>query len=166
MKGRARGLFVLMSGALWLCTSPVATQDARVSGWTLTDDGLPLSKVEVVLACPPAPVRRTVSDDRGHFELANLPAGNCRLWGTKPGYVDASIEGDPYVQGQYNIRVLEGSWRDGFELRLARGVILTGRITDALHGTQSRSSPHSGRLRRVHSGHRGADRTRRDHRRP
>ena len=131
MKGRARGLFVLMSGALWLCTSPVATQDARVSGWTLTDDGLPLSKVEVVLACPPAPVRRTVSDDRGHFELANLPAGNCRLWGTKPGYVDASIEGDPYVQGQYNLRVPEGSWRDGFELRLARGVILTGRITDA-----------------------------------
>jgi protocatechuate 3,4-dioxygenase beta subunit len=61
----------------------------------------------------------------------NLPPGNCRLWGTKRGYVDANIEGDPYVQGQYSLRVLEGAWRDGFELRLARGVTLTGRITDA-----------------------------------
>jgi hypothetical protein len=133
VKGRARELFLVISGALLLCTPHVflATQDARLSGWTLTDDGLPLSAVEVVLACPPAPVRRTVSDDRGHFELPNLPAGNCRLWGTKPGYVDANIEGDPYVQGQYNLKVLEGAWRDGFELRLARGVILTGRITVA-----------------------------------
>jgi hypothetical protein len=133
VKRRARGLFVLISGALLLCSPPVflATQDARLSGWTLTDDGLPLSAVEVVLACPPAPVRRTVSDDRGHFELVNLPAGNCRLWGTKRGYVDANGEGDPYVRDQYNLKVLEGAWRDGFELRLARGVILTGRITDA-----------------------------------
>lgn len=38
--------------------------------------------------------------------------------------------------------MLEGAWRDGFELRLARGVILTGRITDA------RGRP--GRKTRVH----------------
>ena len=136
MKGRARELFLVISGAWVFCTSSVlpATEGARLSGWTLTDNGLPLAGVEVVLACPPAPVKRTVSDDRGRFDLVNLPPGNCRLWGTKPGYVDGGAEGDPYVQSQYGLTVAEGVWRDGFELRLARGVMITGRIIDARGG--------------------------------
>jgi protocatechuate 3,4-dioxygenase beta subunit len=132
LRCRVRELFVV-SGALllWASNPFLATDGARVSGWTLTRDGLALSGVEVVLACPPAPVRRTLSDDQGRFELANLPAGNCTLRGSKPGYVDANVEGDPGIQGAYGLRVLEGTSRDGFEMRLDRGVILTGRITDS-----------------------------------
>ena len=105
------------------------SQGARLSGWTLTTDGQPLAGVEVVLACPAtAPARRTQSDDRGRFELMNLPPANCRLWGTKRGYVDANVEGDAGLSGAYSLRVNEGAWRDGFELRLARGAVLTGRI--------------------------------------
>ena len=63
--------------------------------------------------------------------MLDLPPGNCRLWGTKRGYVEAHAEGDPYVRDQYSLQVLQGTWRDGFELRLARGAILAGRITDA-----------------------------------
>jgi hypothetical protein len=82
------------------------------------------------LACPPNPVRRTMSDDRGRFDLTNLPPGNCTLRGTKAGYVDDSAEGDPGVEGQYALKVVEGIWRDGFELRLAQGVIVSGRVID------------------------------------
>jgi hypothetical protein len=101
-------------------------EGARVSGWTLSDDGQPLSGVEVVLACPPNPVRRTVSDDHGRFDLTNVAPGNCRLFATKRGYVEASAVGDPGIEGSYNLRVTEESWRDGFELRLARGAVLSG----------------------------------------
>ena len=133
VKRRKRRLVLAISAASWLCVSHpgLGAEGARLSGWTLTEDGLPLPAVQVVLACPPAPVRRTVADDRGRFDLMNLPPGNCRLWGTKRGYVDANAEGDPDVRGPYSLKVLEGAWRDGFELRLARGMILTGRITDA-----------------------------------
>jgi carboxypeptidase family protein len=69
-----------------------------------------------------------MSDDRGRFAFANLPSGNCRMWGTKAGYVDKDAVGDPDVRGPYSLKVVEGIWRDGFELRLARGVIVTGRV--------------------------------------
>jgi hypothetical protein len=101
-------------------------EGARVWGWTLSDDGQPLSGVEVVLACPPNPVRRTVSDDHGRFDLTNVAPGNCRLFATKRGYVEASAVGDPGIDGSYNLRVTEENWRDGFELRLARGAVLSG----------------------------------------
>ncbi len=118
--------------ALWLSgpTLSLAAGGARLSGWTLTDAGVPLAGVEVALACPPARSRRTVSDERGRFEFVNVPPGDCRLFARKRGYVEASAEGDPDVKGQYNLRVREGVSRDGFELRLSRGVILTGHITD------------------------------------
>jgi hypothetical protein len=133
VKGKPRARLLAMFCAFVFSAPHVclATEGARLSGWTLSDDGLPLAGVEVVLACPPAPVRRIVSDEWGYFELVDLPPGYCRLRGTKRGYVDANIDGDPGVHGLYNLKVTQDAWRHGFELRLARGVILTGTITDA-----------------------------------
>lgn len=105
-------------------------EGGRVSGWTLAEDGSPLAGVEVVLACPPNPVRRSVSDESGRFDLTNLPSANCGLRATKAGYVDSSVGGDHNVDAQYGLKIAAGIWRDGFELRLTRGVIVSGRIID------------------------------------
>jgi hypothetical protein len=40
----------------------------RIAGWTTTPDRAPLAGVEVALACPPQPVRRTMVDG----DIANL----------------------------------------------------------------------------------------------
>ena len=109
-----------------------ALQTARITGWTLTDSGNVLPGVEVALACPKSgPGRRTVSDERGVFRFDGLPPGDCHLWGSKRGYTDQDAEGDPGMTGQYNLRILAGSVRDGVELRLARGVIVRGTVKDA-----------------------------------
>lgn len=105
-------------------------EGGRVSGWTLTPDGRPLGGVDVALPCPPAPVQRTVSDESGRFDLTNLAPGNCRLIARKRGYVDASDNGEPGAPGGYGLAVTAGAWRDGFELRLAKGAVLTGRVKD------------------------------------
>lgn len=105
-------------------------EGGRVSGWTLTEDGRPLGGVDVALPCPPARVQRTVSDESGRFDLTNLAPGNCRLIARKRGYVDASHSGEPGAPGGYGLAVTAGAWRDGFELRLAEGAVLTGRVKD------------------------------------
>lgn len=122
--------WIASSGLLAALPAIHAQEGARVSGWTLNEDGSPLAGVEVVLACPPNRVRRTVSDASGRFDLTNLPRGNCNLRGTKAGYVDDTARGDPDGSGHYALKVAEGVWRDGFELRLARGVIVSGRVLD------------------------------------
>ena len=110
----------------------VAMQTARITGWTLTESGEVLPGVAVALACPKSgPARNTISDERGVFQFEGLPAGECHLWGTKRGYTDKDAEGDPGLTGQYNLRILAGSVRDGVELRLARGVIVRGTVKDA-----------------------------------
>ena len=131
MNARRTALALIASTGL-LCTLPglQAQEGARVSGWTLNEDGSPLAGVEVILACPPNPVRRTPSDESGRFDLTNVLPGNCSLRGTKAGYVDDTAQGDPDARGQYALKVAEGVWRDGFELRLARGVIVSGRVID------------------------------------
>ena len=112
MQAGRRPLLQLISAAIVLCAAPVipATEGARVSGWTLTDDGRPLAGTEVFLACPPAPVRRTVSGEDGRFDLSNLPSGNCRLGARKAGYLDATAEGDRDVRSAYSLKVLQGTY--------------------------------------------------------
>lgn len=139
-----RRLALVVSGALWLCglPAPTAARGASLAGWTLSDDGRPLAGVEVIVACPPGPVSRTVSDGQGRFELVDLRPGNCLLRGHTSGYVDAIVEGDPGVPGGYGLRVLAETRRDGFELRLTRGAFVSGRITDARGEPASRIRVH------------------------
>ena len=104
-----------------------AEQGIRLSGWTVDGDGVPLPDVDVRLACPQTgPGRRTTSDARGFFEIPDAMSGLCHLFGLKRGYVPADAAGDPGLTGQYNLRIT-GS-REFFELRLRRGVIITGRL--------------------------------------
>ena len=129
----ARWFYVLLLGVLpSIGASSAALQGARITGSTLTDTGDVLPNVSVALACPKSgPARRTVSDERGVFRFDDLPPGDCHLWGSKPGYMDQDAEGDPGMTGQYNLRITARSVRDGVELRLGRGVVVRGMVTDA-----------------------------------
>ena len=100
---------------------------ARVAGWTVSPTGEPIAGVEVGLPCPPQRVRYVQSDASGRFEITGLPEGNCRLIARKDGYVEATENGEP-ARGGYGIRIRAGETRDGFELRLARGAIVSGVI--------------------------------------
>ena len=126
--------YFLLAGVLILGQSAPSgrSQGARIAGWTLTEDGSGLGGVEVILACPPNPVRRTVSDENGRFELADVAPGNCRLRAIRSGYVESVAEGDPDVRASagYNLKIADGAVRNAFELRLRRAATVVGRITD------------------------------------
>ena len=105
-------------------------QGGTISGWTLGPDRAPLAGVEVVLPCPPQPVRRVTSGADGRFEFTGVAEGACRVMALKAGYVEASFNGER-APGGYGIAVRDGSTHAGIELELERGAIIAGVARDA-----------------------------------
>lgn len=107
---------------------------AMIAG-TLTsaDAGRPVRRAQVRAVCSlPKISRTTTSDAEGRFAFADLPAGEYTLTATKPGYVDvvfgarrpgASSPGTP-------IRVEPGQRRDDIAVRMPRGGVITGIVSD------------------------------------
>ena len=127
--GAAAALNVLGTSVLLIGQQGPVPGAGRISGWTLSPDGDPLIHVEVVLACPPLPVQRVVSDRSGRFEFLS-PEGNCRVIARKDGHVSTTFDGQP-ARGGYGISVRRDSTHDGIELRLALAGTITGSITAA-----------------------------------
>ena len=112
---------------------PQAAGTASVTGTIVTDetDPRPLRRVRVGLTSSDRRVgRTTVTDDVGRFSFAGLPAGRFLLTATKSGYVTTSFGARrPNRQGTA-IGVADGQQITGLTLRMPRGAVITGIVTD------------------------------------
>ena len=76
---------------------------------------------------PPAPSVRAVTDDRGQFVFSNVAPGDYRVTAIAESYViaDSSV-----AQFGVPVSVVEGQTATASELVLARGGVITGKVSD------------------------------------
>ena len=112
---------------------PQAAGTASVTGTIVTDetDPRPLRRVRVGLTSSDRRVgRTTVTDDAGRFSFAGLPAGRFLLTATKSGYVTTSFGARRPNRPGTAIGVADGQRITGLTLRMPRGAVITGIVTD------------------------------------
>jgi hypothetical protein len=113
---------------------PAPPPSGAVSGIVLSaDTGLPIRKGQVRLVSTTPPVTRTAATDaEGRFVLTGVPAGSYAVSASKPGYLEmvlgASRPGASMAGRQ--IQVVASQRVENLELKLPRGSVITGTITD------------------------------------
>ena len=107
---------------------------AVVSGIVTTEGEkpVPLRRARIVLSNADIRFSRTiVTDDTGQFTFRNVPAGRFTLSAVKEAFVDAAYGARrPGGQGT-PLTIADGAEHTGLVLRLQRGGVITGVITDA-----------------------------------
>lgn len=101
---------------------------ARVSGRVVAaDTGRPLRLASVTLMAQPSKVVRiTLTDAQGRYEFTSVAAGRYGLTASKEGYV--FVSDNPFSGGR-GVEILDGQ-NEEVDFSLARGSVITGRITD------------------------------------
>ena len=109
---------------------------AVLEGVVLADEtpNRPLRRAMIgILGTDEAQVRLTLTDDTGRFVMPGLPAGRYLVTASKPPYVDvvygARLPGRPGTA----IALKEGERRSDLVLKMIRGGVITGVVTDE-HG--------------------------------
>ena len=91
----------------------------------------PLRRVQVgVLGTENGLIRIASSDDNGRFVLAALPAGRYLLSVTRPPYVDMLYGATQPGRPGTAIALGEGEQRTDLVLKMIRGAVITGTVTD------------------------------------
>jgi hypothetical protein len=102
----------------------IPRRDGIITGRVIADDGRALSGVEIMAGAIGGDIfdsRRAETDDEGNFKLTGLRAGAYKIEASLPGYV--SLEN---ASGAQLYRVGEN-----VTIRMVRGGVITGRVTDA-----------------------------------
>ena len=68
---------------------------------------------------------RTVTDQDGNYRITNVPAGSFEIMPVAPGYVALDFE------GRKSLIVNKGETIENIDFALARGGVITGKVTDA-----------------------------------
>lgn len=142
---------ILAAGCLTLCLTTLLAQDrapgrdaarqpdapgtAVITGTLTTDDPSPRPIRRATINLSGNDVLRTritVTDDAGRFTFAALPALNFSLWASKPGYVTAYYGGRRPGRGPGVPIALADGQRVSLTLKMLRGAVITGTITDPL----------------------------------
>lgn len=71
---------------------------------------------------------KTTTDEAGHFQLTRVPAGSYMLQTFTPAFVGPGDD-MPGIRGKM-INISDGETVDGIDIGLARGGVITGRVTD------------------------------------
>lgn len=102
----------------------------HITGTVIAGDR-PLARATIALNGANGTVRATtVSDGLGHFQFRDLPEGRYEVSAAKPGYVTAASNSVLGVVGSGPI-VLSGTTEAAsIVLRLSRGAVITGVVTD------------------------------------
>ena len=112
--------------------TPVGT--ALVAG-TVTTDGekpLPLRRARVVLVNAEINFSQTiVTDETGRFAFGNVPAGRFTLMASKEAYVDFTFGARRPGGPGTTLTIADGAQLTGITLRLPKGGVITGTVTDA-----------------------------------
>ncbi|MGA2150344.1 MAG: carboxypeptidase-like regulatory domain-containing protein, partial [Bryobacteraceae bacterium] len=76
---------------IWLlAVSALGAADANVSGQVTDPQGKPVADATIAAESRGARARTARSGPDGRFAFASLPAGDCKLLATAPGFADAS----------------------------------------------------------------------------
>lgn len=75
------------------------------------------------------PAARATTDAEGGFRLSNVPAGRYNVMAVAPAFVPPS-ESEPWRAGKF-VTIDEGETIENVDIRLVRGGVITGRVTDA-----------------------------------
>ena len=113
-------------------TRVVPTGPAEITGLIVTDEETPQPvRRAQVRAIPDAGVTRTAyTDAAGHFVFPNLPIGRYTIEASKPGYVRTAYGARRYDRPGTPVTVTATLRNQDLQLRMARGGVITGRITD------------------------------------
>jgi hypothetical protein len=138
MRRVGAAVIVVMSVASGMAQQPPPVKGpapAIISG-ALADaaSGQPVRKAQVRLMTlsPSGPVMVTASDDQGRFVFTGVRAGEYTVAASKPGYLEmvfGARRAGPAMAGT-PVRVVAGQKLDGINVRLPRGSVITGTITD------------------------------------
>jgi protocatechuate 3,4-dioxygenase beta subunit len=121
---------------------PGAPQDAaddtglpeggRIEGRVLAaDSGRPLRRARVRLAAADSRLQRVAStDEQGRYAFDGLPAGRYALRASKAGYVELEYGQRGSRESGRLVTLAGGQSRDGADLRLPSGSVITVRVTD------------------------------------
>jgi hypothetical protein len=99
----------------------------------MTDEATPqpLRRAQVTLSSPDQPVLKNVfTDAQGRFVVPELPAGRYSLSASKGGYVRMSYGARRHDRPGTPVNLVEGQQLTGLSLRLPRGGVIAGRVTD------------------------------------
>ena len=104
-----------------------------IAGSVVTEENTPqpVRGARVQLTSPDMPVSRTVyTDDAGKFRIADLPTSRFTLSATKPGWVRTAYGAKRPDRPGTPITLADGQQMTDVALRMARGGVIAGTITD------------------------------------
>jgi Carboxypeptidase regulatory-like domain len=102
---------------------------AVLSGTVVSDDGEAVPVRHVRVTCTGAAELMTVTDDRGRFTFARLPAGRYTIRMTKAGWVPAMYGAKGPLRPGTPIPIADGQTLE-IVARLPRGAVITGAVID------------------------------------
>ena len=111
---------------------PVAGK-AALSGTVITDEQTPqpIKRAQITLVNTDGSVTRTTfTNDAGKFTVAGLPAGRYTLAASKPPYLRTNYGAKRYDRPGTPITLKEAEQMPDLTLRMTRGAVLSGTITD------------------------------------
>src|SRR5579862_8609364 len=108
------------------------TGSARIRGRVLAaDTGQPLRKAFVRAVSGEVRENRLVTtDDKGLYDIAELPAGRYQLTATKGSFVSLQYGQTRPFQAGKAVQLVDGQTLDKADFSLPRGSVITGRIVD------------------------------------
>jgi hypothetical protein len=109
-------------------------QPGSITGRVTADEGRPAPGIAVALMPSEfrpnsnRPVARAETDADGRFRMSNVPPGRYRLLTLTPTHTSPDLRGSFFEMGK-QITVAAGEAVEGADFALARGGVITGRVT-------------------------------------
>ena len=104
------------------------------------DTGSPIRRAQVRLSGQGVPGRVATTDERGRFEIKELPAGRYSVTASKGGFVSLQYGQRRPSESGTPLDLGDGQILDKVVIGLPRGSVITGRITDEYGGTPNRAA--------------------------
>jgi hypothetical protein len=110
--------------------APIGT--AEISGSVVSaDTGRPVRLARVVATAPELPTGRAVqTDESGHYQLRELPAGRYTVAASKAGFVSVNFGQRRPLRAGRPVEVRDGQRLRDIDFRLPRSSAINGRVTD------------------------------------
>jgi protocatechuate 3,4-dioxygenase beta subunit len=113
---------------------PLRRVQVRIDEWSAKDQGGPTS---------------TMTDDKGRYELTQLPAGTYHLKATRGGYVEVAYgQRRPFERGR-PVELADGAVLQDIDFALPPGAVVTGRVVDEMGEAVSQASVSLARFRYI-----------------
>jgi protocatechuate 3,4-dioxygenase beta subunit len=107
------------------------TGSSAISGRVLTaDTGRPVKRARVMVSGGGRGGRTATTDDQGRYRIAELSAGTYTIVASKNGYVDGVFGQRRPLQPGTPLPLADAQEASNVDLRLTRGGVITGRVTD------------------------------------